>query len=368
MIKIKREDIFILIITILLVVIALLVIKKFIVPLIFTFILAYILNPLYKKTLKIFKSKSLTSLIFSLILLLLIILPIFFLTLNLTKELNSIDSTKVKTSLNLLSQTIDQKYKMKINFSNQYNLFLEKIKIFVENFFINIPFYLFEIFIIVFFYYYFSKDYNYEIKLFKKIFDHSKFKFIKSELDKLIFGIIYGQILVRSIQSIIGTIGFFLLGINGAIIWGLLLFFAAFLPVIGTGLIWIPLIIMNIISKNYTTAIIILIIGIFISTIDNILLPYIISEKTNIGPILTLISILGGIDLFGLYGIVLGPFFVGILFILIEDIIKKMRISNPIIKRYIWSEEERKKFKKLKTDIAKDKFIELMNKKYIIET
>ncbi len=364
MFKIEKENIFIMILAIILLIIVFAIIKNFLVPLIFTFILTYILNPLYKKALKYLKSQEITSLIFSFLILFLILIPLFLMILNLTKEINNIDTNLFTDNLNLINDKIKTNYDINLNLVDQYKLIYSKIKEELHNFFFKLPSYLFQIFLIVFFYYYFSKDYNYEIRFFRTRFNPKNYTFIKNELEKLISGIIYGQIFVRLIQALVAIFGFIIIGLNGAIIYGILIFFSAFLPIIGTGIVWLPLAIIKIINHEYYLGIMIIIIGTLISTIDNILLPYIISEKTNMGPVLTLISILGGLQLLGLYGIILGPFFVGMLFIIIEDILNKLKKSNPEIQRYTWSEEERKKFKSLKTDIAKDKYIEMLNKKY----
>ncbi len=365
MININKEEFFLIGISALFVILALFVIQPFIIPLIFTLLLAYILNPIYRKLLRKIKNKELTSAIFTIIIFLLIIIPITLISLNLIKELNQIDDTQIVSSLELLSNQISNNYNVNVNFVNQYNVLFEQANIAIQSIFYKIPEFIFQIFIILFFYYYFSKDYNQEIRFFKSLFNHTRFKKLKDDLEKLISAIVYGQIFVRAIQAAILTIGFVILGIDGAIIWGIITFFAAFIPIIGTGIIWGPIILIQILSGDYMVASLVFILGFFVSTIDNFLLPYMISEKTNIGPVITLISILGGIQLFGLYGIILGPFFVGILVILLEDIFQKLKIKNPNVKRYIWSKEEREKLASLNTDIARKKFIDIINEKHL---
>jgi len=187
---------------------------------------------------------------------------------------------------------------------------------------------------------------------------------IEIKLKALIEGVIYGQVLVRFIQAVIGTLGFVLIGLNAAFLWGILIFFAAFLPLIGTGLIWGPLVVLTYLKGQYLLSLGVFIIGIIISIIDNILLPYFISEKTNIGPVITLISIIGGLELFGFYGIILGPFILGCFLVLIEEVLHEIRSSNSTYKKYVWAESERKKYRSLKTSLSREKFIEKMNLKY----
>ena len=229
---------------------------------------------------------------------------------------------------------------------------------------LKIPEFIFNLFIIIFFYYYFSKDYNHEVRYLKNIFYGKKANYIQRKLEKLIEGLIYGQILVRFIQAIMGTFGFLILGIDSALLWGTMTFFVAFLPLVGTGLIWGPLALIYFVKGSYFISFGIVVVGIIISSIDNLLLPYFISEKTNIGPIITLISILGGLEFFGFYGILLGPFFLGLLLVLIDEILFEIRSNNPNIKKFIWLDSERKKFRNLKTEESRKKFIAKINKKY----
>ena len=68
--------------------------------------------------------------------------------------------------------------------------------------------------------------------------------------------------------------------------------------------------------------------------------------------------------LFGIYGIILGPFCLGLFFVTIDELLIKIKKVNPNAKRYIWTKKEREKFKSLKTDEAKNQFIRMMHNKY----
>lgn len=114
-------------------------------------------------------------------------------------------------------------------------------------------------------------------------------------------------------------------------------------------------------------AVIILILGLIISTIDNLLMPFILSSKVSMGPIITLVSIIGGISLFGLYGIILGPFFVGFLFVLIQEIIYEVSSEVPGVKKYVWTAEEREQYRNLKTPVAKEEFSRMLHERYAQE-
>ena len=84
--------------------------------------------------------------------------------------------------------------------------------------------------------------------------------------------------------------------------------FLAIIPFVGAFIIYIPAGLILIISGSYIKGIIVVIIGsVVISQVDNVLRPYLISGRTSMHPLLLFFTILGGIYLFGLLGIVLGP-------------------------------------------------------------
>lgn len=359
----KTENIFLITLIIILSLLSLYIIKSFVLSLVFALMLVYISNPMYKKLLKGVKYHFIAAIIMIILFILVIVIPLGFSMVNLSKDLDSLNDYKIK----LFFDDLNTKLNTNINFFEMYSSQVLQVKKSTNDFMMNIPQIIMQIFVIGFAYYYFSKYYNGEVAYLKRIFSSKKYLIISKKLEKLLDGIIYGQIFVRFVQAFLAMIGFLILGIDGAIFLGLLTFFAAFLPIIGTAFIWVPLGFSFILLGNYVTAMQIFGIGIFISVIDNILMPYVISDKTNIGPIVTLISIMGGMEVFGIYGIIIGPFILGLLFVLIDELFYEFRSQNPEFKRYIWSEKERKEFKSIKTEKDREEFIAKIDEKYKLE-
>lgn len=221
----KKEDLVIFGFMILLLVVSLIMIRNFIVPLMFTLLLVYILSPFHKYVNKnIFHSQNMTSMFIAILILILLILPITYSMLQLTNEINSLNDDKILGSLNNLELILDNNFNLKLSLAEQYNLIIDRIQIIIKDIIYLVPKIMFDIFIILFFYYYFSKNYDKEIHFFRHVFENRKLNHIKIQLDKLIHGIIYGQILIRFIQAGLGTLGFLLIGVNGAIFWGFTMF------------------------------------------------------------------------------------------------------------------------------------------------
>lgn len=117
------------------------------------------------------------------------------------------------------------------------------------------------------------------------------------------------------VQGIIGAIGFYIFDVPFPILSGMLIAFFALIPLIGTSIIWVPasfyLMVNGYFSQNYWIlwkGIGLLLYGIFIiATIDNILLAKIVTVKTNVSPIIVILGVIGGISLFGIVGIFIGP-------------------------------------------------------------
>lgn len=100
---------------------------------------------------------------------------------------------------------------------------------------------------------------------------------------------------------------------------GILTFMFSFVPVVGTAPITLTLLLINWVQADYT-AIVVILIGVgFLTLVDNVLKPYMIGSKIQIHPLLAFLSALGGLSLFGFYGLFLGPILVGILFSLLKN-------------------------------------------------
>ncbi len=130
---------------------------------------------------------------------------------------------------------------------------------------------------------------------------------------------IYGGLLIALVQGLIGGIAFWVLGLHSPVLWGTAMAFFSFIPVGGTAFVWVPASIFLFIRGAVARGIILLIIGVFgISMVDNFLRPHFISSRTNIHPLLLFFAVLGGIQAFGLVGIIMGPLVATLCLTLIE--------------------------------------------------
>lgn len=153
-----------------------------------------------------------------------------------------------------------------------------------------------------------------------------------------------GTVVVAVVQGALGGILFSLLGIEGALIWGVLMGFFSLLPAVGTGIIWVPTAIYLFMTGEMGKAAILLFCGVFIiGMVDNVLRPILVGRDTRMPDFVVLISTLSGLELFGLNGFVIGPV-IAALFIAVWDqqreLKKIMRTEQSAYKPQIVPQKE----------------------------
>lgn len=139
-----------------------------------------------------------------------------------------------------------------------------------------------------------------------------------------------GSIVVAIVQGLIGGLVFWGLGIRGALLWGVMMGAFSLLPAVGTGIVWVPVAIYLLATGAIWQGFALVFCGLFvIGMVDNVIRPILVGRDTRIPDYVVLITTLGGLDLFGFNGIVIGPV-IAALFIAIWNIMTDMRLKeNP---------------------------------------
>jgi predicted PurR-regulated permease PerM len=120
--------------------------------------------------------------------------------------------------------------------------------------------------------------------------------------------VVKGTLVVGLVQGFLGGIMFWVLGIEGAVFWGVLMVLMSILPVIGASLIWGPAAVFLLATGAYVKALILVAFGaVIIGLADNVLRPLLVGRDTRMPDYLILLSTLGGLTLFGISGFVIGP-------------------------------------------------------------
>ena len=136
---------------------------------------------------------------------------------------------------------------------------------------------------------------------------------------------IKGSIVVAIVQGLIGGLVFWALDIQGALLWGVLMGAFSLLPAIGTAIVWVPVAIYLFATGAVWQGVVLVVCGaLVIGSVDNVLRPILVGRDTRIPDYVVLISTLGGLELFGFNGIVIGPV-IAALFIATWNIFTRMR-------------------------------------------
>lgn len=128
-----------------------------------------------------------------------------------------------------------------------------------------------------------------------------------------------GTAVVAAVQGSLIGLGFWMVGLPDPLFWGTMTAFASILPVLGSGLVWLPAVLVLIVQQRYGAAAVILVIGwVVASNIDNLIRPLVYRRVSNIHPMITLVGAFAGIKYFGLPGLLLGPLAIAYFFELLR--------------------------------------------------
>jgi len=117
-----------------------------------------------------------------------------------------------------------------------------------------------------------------------------------------------GTLIVALVQGLIGGILFLLAGIESPLLWALVMTLFAVIPGVGPALVWMPAGVILLLSGALVPALIVLIGGATVlSYIDNVLRPILIGRDTRMPDVLVFVSVLAGLSVFGITGLVIGP-------------------------------------------------------------
>ena len=121
-------------------------------------------------------------------------------------------------------------------------------------------------------------------------------------------------------QGALGGIAFWFLGVQGALLWGVLMAFLSLLPAVGAALIWVPVAVYFLLTGAIWQGVSLIAFGVLvIGLVDNILRPILVGKDTALPDFIVLITTVGGMALLGLNGFVIGPV-IAALFMTLWDI------------------------------------------------
>jgi predicted PurR-regulated permease PerM len=130
---------------------------------------------------------------------------------------------------------------------------------------------------------------------------------------------VLGSGLVAVVQGMLIALAFAMTGLLDPLFWGAVALLAAFVPLVGSTLVWLPAALLLLSQHRYGAAALMCVMGAVIAgNVDQVLRPLVYRRMTNIHPMITLVGALAGIDQFGLIGLLLGPLAIALVFELLR--------------------------------------------------
>lgn len=301
------------------------IIKSYIITIVGAVLLSYIFYPIYKGMQSKLKSKKLSSLLTTLLVVLIIIIPIFFAANALISESVQFFHNTKDLDLSNIEQKTAEYLGGDVKISGYISDNLNKISLGIarstSEFVVDLPKKIISLFVMLFLMYFLFMEGK---SIVDKLRQHIPLKAKqKEELAKrfsnVIYASIYGMIVTAFVQGAVGALGFWIFGVNSPILWGLVTVIVAILPFVGAALVWLPAAIFKLAVGETFNGLGLLFYGMFIiSTIDNLIRPGIIGSRAKIHPAVVLLGVLGGIEIFGFLGIIIGPLILSIMTIFLD--------------------------------------------------
>lgn len=317
------------------IVILYLIFQPYLTALILGGIIVIFLEPVNRILKKGIKNRIITSWLMIIIVLLIILIPSYFVLSALVGE-----STKAYKSVSqidslAISDYLNEEYDIQINIQDEAEALMKTMSTYFNDSIVSLIGSITElaiaIFIMFFGMYYGFKEGDKILENFMMLipFQKKHSDDLKKETNKVLYGVLYGQFLVGIIQGTLGGIGFWIFGVPNPVLWGFVMAFLSFLPVVGTPVVWIPAVLIEFAEGNTATAIgLLLYSGILVMNIDNLIKPKIIGDNAGMHPVLVLIGIFGGVSLFGIIGILIGPVVVSLCVLAIKFFNDEIKLNQ----------------------------------------
>jgi predicted PurR-regulated permease PerM len=142
---------------------------------------------------------------------------------------------------------------------------------------------------------------------------------IMARTQEVVGATVYGVLAIAAIQGVLGTFIFWALGLPSPLLWGVVIFFLGMIPMAGAFLVWAPAAVYLVLTGAYIKAGILVVWGIIvIGSIDNVLSPRLVGSRARLHELLIFFGVLGGLQVFGVLGLVLGPVVIATTLALVE--------------------------------------------------
>lgn len=133
-----------------------------------------------------------------------------------------------------------------------------------------------------------------------------------------------GALFIGLIQGTLGGIGLAVAGVPSPIFWGGIMAIASLIPVVGIALVWVPAVVFLLVTGETVAAVGLgLWCGVVVANVDNVLRPILVGAQAQLPDLVVLISTFGGLAMFGIAGLILGPVLAAITITLLQAAVEE---------------------------------------------
>ncbi len=332
-------------------ILAIMIIKPVAMSILFGILLAYILYPVYKWVLSKLKNENLSALLICAGLIAIILFAGWLIFSSLANQAVDLYFSLQNTNLaNVVSEILPNflSSELSSNLAGSLNSFISNMLANslskFTSFILNLPVIMLQLFIVVFVFFFSLRDGKKGVEYMKSLSHLGKEtqeKFFKQFKD-ITNSVLLGQVVIGIAQGIIAGIGYFIFGVPNALILTILTMFVGIIPLIGPWLVWLPVDIYLFMVGRTGAGIGLLIYGlVIISWIDVFIRPLMVSRKTEINSAIVIIGMLGGLFVFGILGLIIGPLVLAYVLLVIE-LYRKKTFGEDIIFKKVESKKTKK--------------------------
>ncbi|MBS1114849.1 MAG: hypothetical protein H6Q94_578 [Nitrospirae bacterium] len=324
------------------------IISPFLVPIAWAVVFSIVFYPVYAFISKHIKVKSIASSITVLLIFVVIIAPVSCLSIILIGELQKVGDYTNSGGLDFFRELYDKiitspQYEKISSLIGEHNMptadmimdNMKKIgKILVENLSIritNIISAAINFLLMIFTLFFLFRDgpgFLNKVRDYMPFSDEQKSRLTKQVKD-MVASTVYGGVTVAMIQGFLGGLAFYIIGFTSPVLWGIVMSIVSFIPLLGTLGVWGPAAIYLLMRGEYLTGIGLILYGTFvIGLVDNFLRPMLIGSRTKMPTIIIFFSVLGGIEAFGIIGLIMGPLIMAV-FISVFEIFRHVKDECP---------------------------------------
>ena len=324
------------------------IISPFLVPIAWAVVFSIVFYPVYAFISKHIKVKSIASSITVILIFVVIIAPVSCLSIILIGELQKVGDYTNSGGLDFFRELYDKiitspQYEKISSLIGEHNMptadmimdNMNKIgKILVENLSIritNIISAAINFLLMIFTLFFLFRDgpgFLNKVRDYMPFSDEQKSRLTKQVKD-MVASTVYGGVTVAMIQGFLGGLAFYIIGFTSPVLWGIVMSIVSFIPLLGTLGVWGPAAIYLLMRGEYLTGIGLILYGTFvIGLVDNFLRPMLIGSRTKMPTIIIFFSVLGGIEAFGIIGLIMGPLIMAV-FISVFEIFRHVKDECP---------------------------------------